>query len=151
MRGSAPSAEPPGGYREAGAARRLRWEWALALLGSALLARLWPHAPPPPSLSAWALLLVAAPVAEELLARDLVQRRLERLPRLARWRRLGVSGPNLVVAALFAAAHAPVHPGAWLPGHFAASLALGHFWERHRDVRAPIALHAWFNAVFLWL
>lgn len=63
----------------------------------------------------------------------------------------GLSRANWATSSLFALAHVWLHP-VWLaPGYFAVSLVLGHFRERYHGILVPVALHAWYNLVLLFL
>lgn len=134
-----------------GSRRRLWCDWIAVTLAALLTVSLWKRSPPDATLRTQLLMLLLAPLVEEALAREVLQRRLWRIGRLAwGWGRY-LSLPNLLVAAMFAAAHLPGSPVSLVPGYFLASLALGYFWEAHRSLLAPVALHAYFNALFLFL
>lgn len=102
--------------------------------------------PPLPSPTAWLVLLVLAPVAEEIVFRAGLQHAL--LERL----RGRIAGADLIAvlatAVAFAAAHALARPGAaaWLVG--APALLIGLAYARWQRVDACIGLHALCNAAW---
>jgi membrane protease YdiL (CAAX protease family) len=105
---------------------------------------------PPASLNAMLLMLLVAPVLEELAFRgallDLAQSLL---------RRFGVAdaGPvtcaNLITSVLFAACHLPYQSVALSISVLLPSLLLGRVRELTASVLPCVLLHAWFNAWFL--
>ena len=38
-----------------------------------------------------------------------------------------------------------------VPGYFVVSLVFGYFLERYKGILVPVALHAWYNLVLLFL
>jgi len=91
--------------------------------------------------------VIAAPIAEELLFRGMVQSALVSLLG-GRWRAV------LVCSALFAAMHLGVSPGegrvvGWenLPPLFALSVVLGYNYERTGRLWAPMVIHSLFNGI----
>lgn len=108
---------------------------ALYLLGAK------PHA-------VWWMLVIVAPVIEELAFRGAL------LSMLQRWRvgklRYGVmSGANLLTALAFGLAHALIdgHPLGLLT--FFPGLVFGFFCERYHRVAPAIVLHSYYNAGLL--
>jgi membrane protease YdiL (CAAX protease family) len=102
------------------------------------------------------MLLLAAPVLEELAFRGAIQESLlrlleRRLPgdgRVAAWRAAGANG---LTAALFALAHA-LHRGAWLGwAALPAALVIGMIYDRRRRVLPCILVHAALNAGWILL
>lgn len=64
---------------------------------------------------------------------------------------LGLSRANWLTSSIFAAAHIWQHPLNLVPGYLAVSLVLGYFRERYHGILVPIALHAWYNLLLLFL
>lgn len=112
---------------------------ALPLLVVALLAVA-------PAAAHWALLLVFAPVVEELVFRAGLQQAL--LHRLVRWR-AGALVANLVTALAFAAAHFALHPGGLAALTLLPALLVGGVYQRRRKVAPCVVLHAVFNTIWL--
>jgi membrane protease YdiL (CAAX protease family) len=119
---------------------------AFLLLGHLGVMRVAPAA----SLQAMLLMVLVAPVLEELAFRgallDLAQSLL---------RRFGVEDAglvtraNLITSVLFAACHLPYQSVALSIGVLLPSLLLGRVRELTGSVLPCIMLHAWFNAWFL--
>ena len=99
-----------------------------------------------PAAARWALLLVFAPVVEELVFRTGLQESL--LRQLARWRTGGFAA-NLVTALAFAAAHVALHPSALAALTLLPALLVGRIYERRRQLAPCVALHVGFNAIWL--
>jgi membrane protease YdiL (CAAX protease family) len=110
------------------------------------------HDPGMLTLAAFAA-VVAAPVAEELVFRGVIQTSLTRLfggesnsSAIGRWAAV------LITAAAFAASHMQMEV-AFLPPLFVLAVAFGYVYERTGNLWATIAAHAMFNslqiAVFL--
>lgn len=104
----------------------------------------------PPSLTLF-LLLVAAPVLEELAFRGAIQESLLRVLE-RRFPGEGIIasrrgwGANAVTALLFAAAHA-LHRGVWLGwAALPVALAIGVLYDRRRRVLPCVIVHAALNA-----
>jgi membrane protease YdiL (CAAX protease family) len=64
---------------------------------------------------------------------------------------LGLSQANWLTSSLFAAVHIWQHPLVLVPGYFFVSLVLGYFRDRYKGIPVPVALHAWYNLVLLFL
>ncbi|QEP42745.1 JDVT-CTERM system CAAX-type protease [Ectothiorhodospiraceae bacterium BW-2] len=124
------------------------------LLWSALVAPipLWLLLAPfsePPLTPLWLLLLVA-PVVEELAFRGAIQGYLLQ----QRWggHRCGyLSYANLVTALLFALLHLYAQPSLWALLTFVPGLIFGAVRERYRTVIPAIALHSYYNGGLLLL
>jgi membrane protease YdiL (CAAX protease family) len=119
--------------------------WALLALWLPVVDPGWPAARPLQFLA----LVLLYPVLEELVFRGLLQGWLLRRG----WgdRRAGpVTAANLAAALAFAAAHLLRVSPAWAAAVFLPGLVFGYFRERH-GIGAAIALHAWYNAGFVWL
>jgi membrane protease YdiL (CAAX protease family) len=137
---------------------RARATLALALaagpLGALVLALLneggWPGRPPPVSLQAAILMIVAAPVLEELAFRgavtDLVQALLKRLA-IADTSTL--TRTNVITSLAFAACHLPYQPIGMAAAVLLPSLLLGKVREVTGSVVPCMVIHAWFNACYL--
>ncbi len=82
--------------------------------------------------------IVAAPIAEELLFRGLLQ------PALARW--TGRGSAIVLSAAFFAAAHMDLYA---MPLLLVLGIALAYVYDRTRSLAAPVALHMAFNGMTL--
>lgn len=121
-----------------------------ALPGVWLLAVCTPltFAPHLPALSAALVMIAMAPVLEEIVFRAGLQDSLAAvLPQ-----RLGaLSLANVVTAAGFALIHLWQHPPAWALATALPALVFGGLYERHRNLYAPIGLHAVYNAAYLSL
>lgn len=119
--------------------------WALLALWLPVTDAGWPLARPVQFMA----LVVLYPVLEELVFRGLLQGAL-----LRRGWAYRVAGPvtaaNLAAALAFAAAHLLQGTPAWAAAVFLPGLVFGFFRERH-GIGAAIALHAFYNAGFVWL
>ena len=105
----------------------------------------WPLALP------WQFLLpvVVYPVAEELVFRGLIQELLQEYLGIGRLGPLSMA--NLLTSCLFTGLHFIYHPPVWAALVFFPSLVFGFFKERTAALTAPIILHAFYNAGFIWL
>jgi len=104
-----------------------------------------------PLLLPWQFLLpvLVYPVAEEVVFRGLVQ---ELLAEYLGSGRLGpLSVANLLTSCLFTGLHFIHHPPLWASLVFFPSLVFGFFKERTAALAAPIILHVFYNAGFIWL
>lgn len=90
------------------------------------------------------VVVVAAPIAEEVAYRGLVQETLRRLGR-SPWLSIAVA------SVIFTVMHMPVVVPHALPALFVLSLAFGWAYERTGRLTAPIVMHAAFNAANLAL
>jgi membrane protease YdiL (CAAX protease family) len=95
--------------------------------------------------------VVSIAVMEEVIFRGGIQSWLLRKRVFKIDTTLGLSRANWLTSSLFAAAHIWQHPLALVPGYLAVSLVLGYFRERYNGIRVPVALHAYFNLVPLFL
>lgn len=94
-----------------------------------------------------AMIVVAAPICEEVMYRGLVQNMIKRLG-LSRW--WSITAASVV----FAAAHISAAPLHALLALFILSLGMGWAYEKTGRLLAPILMHAMFNAgniAMLWL
>ncbi len=98
--------------------------------------------------SAALVLIVLAPIAEEIVFRGFMQGGLLNITRF-RQGVLGASIANWTTSIVFAAAHGWQHPLMLLPGYLVVSLVLGYFRERYNGIRVPILLHGYYN-LGLW-
>ena len=97
----------------------------------------------------WAVLLVIAPVLEEIVLRAGLQEAL--LRRLAS-HGTAAAAANLACAIAFAAAHWMLRPGAFAALTLVPALWLGWVYQRNRCVAPCITHHAAMNALWLlWL
>jgi membrane protease YdiL (CAAX protease family) len=93
-----------------------------------------------------AKLLIVAPLVEELFFRGVVHAELRRRSGL-----LGGPIAAIVVTALaFGAAHLAVAPTMHASAVVLPALAIGWVYERSRSIATCVALHAAFNALWLW-
>lgn len=99
-----------------------------------------------PAVARWALLVVFAPVVEELVFRAGLQESL--LRRLACWHR-GAFAANLITALAFATAHVALHPIRLAALTLLPALLVGRVYEQRRRLAPCVALHAGFNAIWL--
>ena len=99
----------------------------------------------------WQYLLpvVVYPVAEEIVFRGLIQELLQEYLGGGRLGPLTVA--NLLTSCLFTGLHFIYHPPLWAALVFFPSLVFGFFKERSGTLAAPIALHVFYNAGFIWL
>jgi len=89
------------------------------------------------------------PVLEEVVFRGLVQELVHDYLSKAS---LGpVSHANLLTSALFTGMHFVNHAPLWAALVFFPSLVFGFFKDRTHSLTAPIVLHVFYNAGFLWL
>ena len=92
---------------------------------------------------------LAYPVLEEIVFRGLIQ---ELVHDYLSKKSLGpVTIANLLTSILFTGLHFLYHPPLWAALVFFPSLVFGFFKERTRGLAAPISLHVFYNAGFLWL
>ena len=88
------------------------------------------------------------PVLEEIVFRGLIQELVHEYLSKAS---LGpVSVANLLTSLLFAGVHFFYHPPLWAALVFFPSLVFGFFKDRTQGLMAPIILHVFYNAGFLW-
>jgi membrane protease YdiL (CAAX protease family) len=99
----------------------------------------------------WQYLLpvVVYPVAEEIVFRGLIQELLQEYLGGGRLGPLTVA--NLLTSCLFTGLHFIYHPPLWAALVFFPSLVFGLFKERTGALAAPIVLHVFYNAGFIWL
>jgi len=99
----------------------------------------------------WLFLLPVAfyPVVEEFIFRGLVQELVRDYISKAALGPLTVA--NLLTSVLFTALHFIYQPPQWALLVFFPSLVFGFFKERSGGLTAPIILHAFYNAGFIWL
>jgi membrane protease YdiL (CAAX protease family) len=89
------------------------------------------------------------PVLEEIVFRGLIQELVHDYLSKAT---LGpVSIANLLTSLLFTGMHFVYHPPLWAALVFFPSLVFGFFKDRTKGLTAPIVLHVFYNAGFLWL
>lgn len=97
-----------------------------------------------------AALCIAYAVIEEVIFRGVIQSWL-----LARMKQKNsichFSRANIATSILFALAHLWQHPQWLIPGYFAISLLFGHLRERYHGIRIPLALHAYYNLLLLFI
>ena len=90
-----------------------------------------------------AAVVIAAPIAEELLFRGMLQTGLREAGLGPVW---GAVGASLA----FLAVHVTVLDGAMMPALFVLSVVLGLSYERTGRLGTPVVAHACFNAFNLW-
>lgn len=124
--------------------------FAAALPGVALIAAATPatlgwHWP---GSRVFAMAVVVWPLLEEIVFRLGVHDAIASV-----WRaRLGpLTGANTFTAGLFALAHLFTHPPAWALATALPALVFGAVWERHRQLAAPVGVHAFYNASYFCL
>lgn len=111
--------------------------------------------------SPWLLInvLLLYPLVEELLFRGVIQGALlrhegvndKRLSRpLLALKRIGISRANSISSLLFVGLHFLNHSPLWALAVLLPSLALGYMRERYGHVIAPMLLHIFFNAIYLF-
>ncbi len=93
--------------------------------------------------------LLLYPLVEEFLFRGVIQGALLSRPSLV-IRNLYVSRANLITSIFFVALHLLNHPPSWALAVLVPSLTLGHIRERYQNLLAPIILHIFFNATYLF-
>lgn len=93
--------------------------------------------------------VVVYPIAEEIVFRGLIQEMLYEYLGSGRLGPLSVA--NLLTSCLFTGMHFIYHPPLWAALVFFPSLVFGFFKERTAALSAPIILHAFYNAGFIWL
>jgi len=104
-----------------------------------------------PLLKPWQYLapVVFYPLVEEMIFRGLVQ---ELVHDYISRRSLGpLSVANLLTSVVFTAMHFIYHAPVWAALVFFPSLVFGFFKDRTGRLTAPILLHIFYNAGFLWL
>ena len=104
-----------------------------------------------PLIRPWQFLLpvLLYPVVEEIVFRGLIQELVrDYISRLS----LGpVTMANLLTSLLFAGLHFIYHAPLWAALVFFPSLVFGFFKDRTDGLLAPIILHVFYNAGYLWL
>jgi membrane protease YdiL (CAAX protease family) len=105
----------------------------------------WPLVRPWPFLS----LVLLYPTIEEIAFRGLLQ---ELLRDYVSRRSLGpLTIANLLTSVLFAGLHFIYHAPLWAALVFFPSLVFGFFKDRTRRLLAPVILHVFYNAGYVWL
>jgi membrane protease YdiL (CAAX protease family) len=94
-----------------------------------------------------AMLLLIAPVLEEIVFRAGLQ---EALQRSLRSRAVAAGAATALTACAFAAAHWVVHPGLLAGLTFAPALLIGRLYQTHRCLAPCIAAHSLCNGLGLW-
>jgi hypothetical protein len=95
-------------------------------------------------------LALGFPVFEELVFRGGLQTFVLRFP-LGRKCWHGVTAANILVSALFGAAHLFSHAPLWAASTVLPSIVFGYFRDRHASLVSPIALHVVYNSGYFWL
>lgn len=104
-----------------------------------------------PLIKPWQFLLpvLLYPVVEEIVFRGLIQ---ELLRDTVSRKSLGpVTIANLLTSLLFTALHFIYHAPLWAALVFFPSLVFGFFKDRTHQLIAPIILHVFYNAGYIWL
>jgi uncharacterized protein len=97
------------------------------------------------------MVVVVAPVLEEIVFRGGLQAWLYDKTPLQHSPFLGVSYANLCASAVFAAFHLISQPVAWAASIFVPAIVFGWARDRTGSVLPGMVLHAWYNAGFvLW-
>lgn len=105
----------------------------------------WPLAAP----LVFLLPVLVYPVLEEIVFRGLLQ---ELVQEHVSNKLLGpLSIANLLTSVVFSGLHFVYHPPLWAALVFFPSLVFGFFKDRTHGLVAPIVLHVFYNAGFLWL
>lgn len=89
------------------------------------------------------------PVLEEIVFRGLIQELVHDY--LSKSSLGPATVANLLTSLLFAGLHFVYHPPLWAALVFFPSLVFGFFKDRTGVLTAPILLHVFYNAGFLWL
>jgi membrane protease YdiL (CAAX protease family) len=105
----------------------------------------WPLAAPVMFL----LPVLVYPILEEIVFRGLIQELVHDY--LSKSSLGPVSVANLLTSLLFAGLHFVYHPPLWAALVFFPSLVFGFFKDRTGSLTAPILLHVFYNAGFLWM
>ena len=92
--------------------------------------------------------LLLYPLVEELLFRGVIQGELLRHDFWSR-QHFFISRANLMTSFLFALLHLVHQAPIWALAVTVPSLVMGHFRERYRSIVAALALHVYFNGVFI--
>lgn len=102
-----------------------------------------------PSRSALVIVLLLAPVLEELVFRGGIQDVLDRTP-WGRFALLGrVSVGNVLTSLLFSAAHLMIAPAGLAAAIFFPSLVFGRLKQLYPSLLPAMLVHAWYNACYL--
>ena len=104
-----------------------------------------------PLIKPWQFLLpvLLYPVVEEIVFRGLIQ---ELVRDTVSRKSLGpVTIANLMTSVLFSALHFIYHAPLWAALVFFPSLVFGFFKDRTHRLTAPVILHVFYNAGYLWL
>jgi membrane protease YdiL (CAAX protease family) len=89
------------------------------------------------------------PIMEEVIFRGFLQEWLR--DRLSPWSLGPISHANLYTSLVFTALHFIHHPPLWAASVIFPSLVFGYFKDRTGTLAAPILLHVFYNAGYLWL
>lgn len=93
---------------------------------------------------------VLYPLIEEILFRGALQGWMRKRS-VMRSTVGGLTLANLLTSAIFTALHLISHPPLAALAVIVPSLVFGHFRDRHGDLRAPIALHMYYNIGYFWI
>jgi hypothetical protein len=104
-----------------------------------------------PLIRPWQFLLpvLLYPVVEEIVFRGLIQELVR--DHISRQSLGPVTIANLLTSLLFAGLHFIYHAPLWAALVFFPSLVFGFFKDRTHHLVAPIILHVFYNAGYLWL
>ena len=97
------------------------------------------------------VIVVAAPILEELVFRGALQAWLFDQPWMRGFIGGGFSFANVVTSVLFAGFHAISQPPLWAMSVFIPSLVFGWARDRTQSVWPGMVLHAWYNLGFVLL
>lgn len=97
----------------------------------------------------FAMPVIVYPVVEEIIFRGLIQ------DLVYRYLSSATIGPvtlaNILTSVLFTGLHFIYHPPLWAALVFFPSLVFGFFRDSTGGIAAPILLHVFYNAGFIWL
>ena len=89
------------------------------------------------------------PVLEEIVFRGLIQELVYQ--HITKSMAGPLSVANIITSVLFTALHFIYHPPLWAALVFIQSLVFGFFKDRYQTLTAPVILHVFYNAGYLWL
>jgi len=116
-----------------------------------VVALLWPRVESSPlTVKLFLIAVLVYPVLEEIVFRGALQGWLLGFPRFSRYLVAPLTGANLITSVVFTLFHFINHHPLMASLVFFPSLVFGWARDRFGNLVAPVILHAFYNAGFLW-